>query len=451
MRILFAASSLDAAGSLPLAMKRAGHEVAICVPYPTLADGVAKPTRVRIPIRLGAEILATEVLEASSEDRVPCYLARLPAGIVTGTVAEGIWFSQIVLELARRLTPLPSAIHLRGWLGGLAPAYNRLAGLPFRFMQALESHALEGGSFEPSEFALANLPVDWFSPHGAEFFGRFHFPKASLLFADALVADSTLGLATLCAAPAGIGRVVAEQSHKAASGLEPLLEEEWSPATDVFLVKRYRATTLGGKGACRAALLASLELAREPRGPIFLLDRRTSPAPLGAAAAIFDRVVASDARLVVLGANLATQPAIAIAARRYAGRVALVPTGNETLEHEAVAGSDFAWFPQPLAPGLPAAIQRALTYGTLPIATAQPGLEEFFADLRPVEAIGEGLVCHRADESGWWDTVGIRAAALARDSASHDAAVVRAMRRVASRNWEASAARHTGLLGRVVA
>ncbi len=441
MRILFAAPSPDAAGGLPLALKKAGHEVAVLLPFDVSASRVAKPTKVRIPLRVGAQTIHTAIFQASTPDRVACYLGKAETMLAPGSVGEAIWYSQLVVELARRLTPSPDILHLSGWQAGLAPAYARAAQLPFRFMHAA-GRARDEGAFGPEDFALANLPGELFSPQGVEFHGRLHFPKAAAQLAAVVTVESTLAVLSARAEGDRFAAFLGGPGGKVTTADLPLADEDWNPSTDEQIVRRFRASSPGGKSACRTALLATLGLKSEPRGAVLVLNRALSPGPLREVGEILGRLLADDTRVIVLGAAAVESPALEHVARRAPGRVALVREPDESLHRQTLAGADAAWFPHPQVAGLDRAIHIAMRYGAIPLAPAQPGLGEIFRDLRGDWSEGEGIACARPDLAGWWDAFGTRLRPLLLDPTAREIVIQAVMKRAAARNWSASAARH---------
>lgn len=435
MRFVFAAPAPTALGGLPAALKKAGHEVAIFLPFEAGAAKVAKTTRVRFAVRVGAQSIVTAIHQATTSQKVACYLAKADTALAPDSSAFGIWFSQAVVELARRLTPTPDALVLAGWQGGLAPVYNRASHLPFQFVQLLDFQTGEG-SFPAEEFALANLAGDYFSPHGVEFHGRMHFLKAALLHADRIVAPGGLAFAAMLQSSGQLGSVLAEQAAKTRTVAWPLAGEDWNPSTDATLPQKFRAASPTGKALCRTSLLSSFGLKGEPRGPILLLDRGLTSHSL---APFVDRLLAQDARLAITRAAALEHPALEIAARRNPGQVAL-RTDGEPPGPAVLAGVDAIFLPEPLTSAGIEALECAQRFGVIPVVAVQPGLAALCSDLRPLAGTGDAILCRFGDAQGWWDALGVRLNDLVRVDALRNAAVQRVMERAAARSWATAAA-----------
>lgn len=435
MRFVFAAPDPALLGGLPAALKKGGHEVAIILPFDAGAAKVAKATRVRLTTRIGAQTLLTSIQQASSAQRVACYLAKPETAPAPGSAAEGIWFSQVVIEMARRLTPTPDALVLAGWQGGLAPVYNHAWHLPFQFVQLLDFQTGEG-SFPAEAFALANLGGDYFSPSGVEFHGRLHFLKSALKHADRIIAPGGLAFGAMQEASGPLGDVLAEQAGKTRTVPWPLAGEDWNPATDATIAQKYRASSPSGKAICRTTLLANLGLKPEPRGAILLLDRALNDHTL---APLIDRLLARDARLIVARARTPEAPALEIAARRNPGQIAFQP-GDQSPGPTTLAGVDAIFLPGRLHVAAVEALESAQRFGVIPVLSAQPGLEGLCTDLRPLTGTGDAILCRFGDTDGWWDALGVRLQEVARVDALRNAAVQRVMERAAARSWAGAAA-----------
>src|SRR5438046_1088046 len=93
------------------------------------------------------------------------------------------------LELSRRLTPQVQILHVHDWAAALVPVFVYAQGLPFKTVLTIH-HVTEQGSFWGLDFRLTNLPEQFFSLHGVEFFGRLNFLKGGILFANKITTVS---------------------------------------------------------------------------------------------------------------------------------------------------------------------------------------------------------------------------------------------------------------------
>jgi starch synthase len=389
-------------------MQRLGHEVAALLPFEASAEGKTRSTRVRIPVTIGSQSVAGEVLQASGPEKLPCYLVRPGEELRPDSAARGVFHSQVAVEFARRLIPSPVVLHLFGWETALAPAYVRHSNLPFRTVLELDDVERQG-SFAGEEFALTQLPTGFFSPGGVEFFGRLNFLKGGLLLAHAFTVDGWSSLTALRSEPAahGLSAVIAEQSHKCASVRRPAQPSAWDPSTDPHISKPFSADDLAGKAACRKATLASVGTKRKIAGPVMLLDCGPGDSDASPFAAILDQWLTQDGELIVTTAGDFAPAALEAAAVRSPDRVHILRQPDEAAMHRVIAGADFQLFPAAPTTDFASAAWRAMRYGTLPLAREHAGRDEVFG-------ADEGFVWFMDSADALWDTVGIRAAEIFR-------------------------------------
>lgn len=449
MRIVFAGPQLGAVSDLAVALQRLGHEVAALLPFDDAAAGRTRPTRVQIPIAVGSKRIVGEILQASGPEKLPCYLVRAIEPLPPKSAARGIFHSQLVVEMARRLIPSPDILHLSGWETALAPAYLRQSNLPFRTV--LDLREVENqGSFDGTDFALTNLAAGFFSPGGVEFFGRLNILKAGLLLANAFTVNARSTLAAWQVEPAGHGLsgVLKEQAHKCAPIFSPDDADAWDPATDSLIAKTYSADDPDGKMDCRAALLASAGFARNARGPILIIQREASALGDGPDSSILDRWIASEGRIVVLTTRAVESAGLESIARREAANVFIARRPDEAVLRCAVAGADYQWFSEAPTADFATAAWRAMRYGTIPLVRDHPGRSDVFADSTETDR-GEGLAWFVDSIAARWDTLGHRAMEIFRDSDRLAALRLRAMKRAANVTMTSVAEAHLALYRRL--
>ncbi len=443
MRIVFAGPDLATVADLAVAMQRLGHEVAALLPYDASAEGRTRPTRVRIPVTMGPQVVTGEILQASGPEKLTCYLVRPSEELRPDTAARGVFHSQIAVELARRLIPSPDVLQLSGWETALAPAYVRVANLPFRTVLALDELAKQG-SFDATEFAATHLPAGFFTPGGVEFYGRLNFLKGGLLLAGAFTVNgwSTFTALRNEAAAHGLGAVVAEQASKCAAIIKPSQLSSWDPAADSFLPKSFSADAPAAKAACRTALLAATGTRRKAAGPVVLLECGESDAEIGHVPDILDRWLMDEGKLIVVTAAKLGPASLEAAALRSPGGVSIVRQPDEAAMHRAIAGADFQLFPSAPTVRFADAVWRAMRYGTIPLARDHAGRAELFGD-------HEGLSWFIDSPEALWDTLGIRASAVFRTPAQLLGMREGAMRRAAAINERSIAEAYVELYRRL--
>ena len=227
-RILLAASEVvgfaktgglaDVAGSLPRALARLGHQVAVIMPlYRAVRSGKVpiEKTDIVLAVPIGGHILACRLfrglLPGSS---VPIFFVEAPHYFERDDPAQGkgiyqqampggykadypdnaeryIFFSRAVLEAIPHLSFTPDVIHANDWQTGLVPAfaaevYRQKPGLAhLKTIFTIHNIAYQG-MFGRDVMALTALPGFLFNHTQLEFHGHFNFLKAGIVYADAV-------------------------------------------------------------------------------------------------------------------------------------------------------------------------------------------------------------------------------------------------------------------------
>jgi starch synthase len=248
------------------------------------------------------------------------------------------------------------------------------------------------GVFPPSTFAELGVPGDWYGamewqypPHqrmgSYEEEGRaINTLKAALTTADRIVTVSP-GYAWEITTPeggCGLETLLGSRSYVLDGVLNGVDVEEWSPATDKHLYKRYTAATVAeGKAANKAALQKELGLPVDAGAPLFAFIGRLDPqkgADLVLAAAPW--LVAQGAQVVLLGSGdprleaglRGLEAAHPAAARAWVGF-------NVPFSHRLTAAADVLLMPSVFEPcGLNQ--MYAFLAGTPVVAHATGGLRD---------------------------------------------------------------------------
>lgn len=476
MKILHAGSELtpfartgglgDVLEALPAALAAHGHEASVVLPAyrGLLADERlgARATGVRLHVPVGGRVVEAEIWEGRAPNGVQVFLVRRDESFDrTGLYGEDgrdygdnaerfILFSKCVVEIARRISPPIDVIHVHDWQAALVPVLVKDRKLPIATVLTIHNLAYQG-SFWGMDFGLTNLPGHFFGAKGVEFFGNLNLLKGGMLFADALttVSESYAREIQTPEGGAGLDAVVREHAHKLHGILNGADYDIWNPATDKLIAKTYKPSALAGKKTCRAALLKEAGLAPAPKGPVFaMVTRLAEQKGIDLLFPVIDRMLSSDARLIILGeGDTGYERELMIASRQHAERFAFFKKVDERLSHLIQAGADAFLMPSHSEPcGLTA--MYALKYGTLPIARATGGLYQIVQDYDPVHDSGTGFVFHDYNPEAFWDAI-VRAKRVFADAPAWKALVQRAMK--ADFSWARAVVRieevYRGLLG----
>lgn len=397
----------DVAGALPSALAAEGCDVRPLLPgFPAVVAGFdVERVVATLPLPWGASVrVVSGVFPALStgEAAVRGYVVEAPElydrpgnpyhdaehvpyadnperfgalGYVAARVAHGL-----------DATWRPDVVHGHDWHAGLAPAYLRLleergaAHVPSVF--TVHNLAYQG-VYPASRLPGLGLPWDYLRMFGLEFHGQLSFLKAGLYFADRLTTVSPTYAREIQheAQGCGLHGLLADRAavlHGILNGVDP---EVWNPTTDPHLVERFGPRRMAGKAASKRALQEAAGLDVADDRPLFamvsrLTEQKGVPLLLGA----LPELLAQRGQLFVLGTGDAgLEAALADAAAKHPGSVAVRLAYDEPFAHRVFGGSDVTLVPSRFEPcGLTQLY--GLAYGSVPLVRRVGGLADTVVD-----------------------------------------------------------------------
>jgi len=418
-----AGALVDVMDALPRELRARGHEVSVALPFyreirenPSFKE---EDTGVTVDVRVGDKIYIAEYLEGRSASGVQLFFVRCDDFFdrpelygehgekYEDNAARFIFFCKAAVELARRLSPSPQILHVHDWAAALVPVFVRAHHLPFATVLTIH-HLAEQGSFWGLDFSLTNLHERFFTLRGVEFFGRMNFLKGGILFADKITTVSQHYKREMQTPECGceLDFVLRENAFKLTAILHGADYARWDPAADPLLPVQYDASTLLGKQICRDALLAQMNLAPAPAGPVFgMITRVVEEKGFEILVPLLDRLLADDVRLIILGeGDPAYETALAVAARKFPAKFAYQKDYDERLAHMIEAGMDIILIPSRFEPAALSAMY-SLKYGALPVARATGGIQEIIEDYDPASDSGYGFLCYEYSVEAFWDAI----------------------------------------------
>jgi starch synthase len=448
---------IDVMDALPAALRAQGDDVCVVLPfYREIRENRAfktKNTGIAVDVQVGDKVYPARYLEGRSASGVQLYLIRCDEffdrdGIYgergkpyEDNASRFIFFCKAALELSRRLTPQLEILHVHDWPAALVPVFVYAQGLPFKTVLTIH-HVADQGSFWGLDFGLTNLPEQFFTLHGVEFFGRLNFLKGGILYADRITTVSEHYRREILTSSGGYGLdwVLRENAHRLSAILDGADYKLWNPASDRLLPARYDEKRLRGKQVCRDALLKEMKLASGPRGPVFgMVTRVVQEKGLEILVPLLDRLLWDDVRLIILGeGDPAYETSLAVAARKFPTRFAYQKDYDAKLAHLIEAGMDISLIPSRFEPAGLSAMYN-LKYGALPVARATGGMHEIIEDYDPTSDSGYGFLCYEYSSEAFWDAIR-RARQIFGDRNLWTKLMKRAMARNFS--WDASAQRY---------
>lgn len=342
----------------------------------------------------------------------------------------------------------PDVVHAHDWHAGLAPAYlrawERTSGVRVPSVITVHNLAYQG-VFPAPEFGVLQLPADFFSVDGIEFYGHLSFLKAGLFYADRITTVSPTYAREIQTRVqgAGLDGLLRTRTHDITGILNGVDKTVWNPVTDTAINTQYSVEKISGKEKCKAALQERMGLARDPDALLFgVVSRLTEQKGIDLLLSALPDIVQRGGQLVVLGTgDPALENGLKYAAAANPQSVAVELGFDETLSHSIIAGSDIVMVPSRFEPcGLTQLY--ALAYGSLPLVHCVGGLADTVVDTsleNLADEIATGFVFEKFDRPSIVAAVR-RAFALKARRPDWKAVVHRAMEQ--DFGWEASALRY---------
>jgi len=428
MRILLASSEVypysktgglaDMVGALGKALARSGHQVGLVTPlylgarerWPAL-----KRLGATIDFPLGVRNVAAEFWTLEPLSGLTLYFVDQPDffqradlyqcdGVDYPDNAERFMlFSKAVAHLALHLPWAPEIVHAHDWQAGLAVLLlhhqrrQQPAATVPRTCMTIHNLAYQG-LFPASQYALSNLPWDYFSADGVEFYGQVSCLKAGITFADAVTTVSPRYAREITTSEYGCGfeGLLRERQSRLFGILNGVDYDEWDPSHNNGYVKHaFSAEDLRGKAADKLELQKEFGLPPDPSIPLFgNIGRMVEQKGVDILLAALEQMLGTNIQFVQIGSGVPKfQQAFLDLARRHPQRASVRIGFDEALSHRIEAGCDFFLMPSRFEPcGLNQ--MYSLRYGTIPIARATGGLDDTIVDARDNPERANGIKFH---------------------------------------------------------
>jgi starch synthase len=413
MKILFASAEAyplakvgglgDVAGSLPKALKALGHDVRLVLPrYGSIQEGAEiGPLSVAIGGEKHAGLLRTTMI-----GRVPVYLVDHRLFFDRPKIYEYdddgkrfALFGRAVLDLLPVADWWPDVIHVNDWHTALAAAFLRTTHAGdaryARIRSVLTIHNLQHQGVFPRElFDWTGLPPETWNPEGVEFYGRFNFLKAGIVYADRVNTVSPTYAREIQTAEYGEGLdgLLRSRAAKLSGILNGIDYDVWNPGKDTHLAQKYTKSTIEKKAKDKEALQKEMGLVVDPKAPLFgIVSRVAAQKGFDILQPALPEILALGAQVVLLGTGEKKyeEPLATLAGEGRGFAAAL--KYDEVLAHRIYAGSDFFLMPSRFEPcGLGQII--SLRYGTVPVVRATGGLADTVTEISANREEGNGFV-----------------------------------------------------------
>ena len=353
-----------------------------------------------LSVPLGGEQAGCRVVEcAPSENLTVYYIEHHDFFRRTGLYGEGsidypdnarrfLFLSRVVVELARTLEWRPDILHLHDWQVAMVPAMIRAANRagrhphPPRTLLTIHNLAYQG-VFPPDAWHLTGLPPDYFSPEGAEYYGKVNFLKAGLVHADHLNTVSPSYAREILTGEFGCGLegLLARRRESLSGILNGVDYREWNTTDNPYLAHPYSREDLKGKAREKRRLQADLSLPVDDRIPLFgNISRMVEQKGVALLHRALEQALGHPMQFVQLGSGDRELEALMKGLeRRFGDRMRVRIGYSPEWAHRIEAASDFYLMPSRFEPcGLNQLY--SLRYGTIPVVHDAGGLRDSVID-----------------------------------------------------------------------
>lgn len=401
----------DVSGALPKSIKELGHEIRIMMPrYRFISErrfklhDIIRLKDIPIPVGHGNELGNVKSSFISNlKEKVQVYFLDNAKyfgrdGVYQSPVGKKdyqdnderfIFFCRGVLETLKRLGWQPDLIHCNDWQTGLIPAYLKTiyAHDPFfknvKTVFTIHNMAYQG-AFGSESFQKSGLPKDTFKPEGAEAYGKFNFLKTALSFTDVITTVSQKYAEEICGSSeygAGLNGLLAHRKKDLHGILNGIDYQQWNPATDEHIYRKFDVKSLEAKIDNKKALAQRFNLPYKENTPLMgAISRLVDQKGFDLVLESLDELMKLDMQFVLLGSGEPkVEKRFEAFQKKYPLKIGVFFGFDEVLAHLVEAGSDMFLMPSRYEPcGLNQ--MYSMRYGTVPIVRSTGGLDDTVED-----------------------------------------------------------------------
>ena len=394
----------DVAGTLPLYLEKAGHEVSMFMPLYKSVKESGIDTRLSditfdIPIgdrehtvnlwkstHHGSENIAIYFIQRDEYyDRDALYGTE--SGDYQDNSERFIFFSRAVIEAIKRLGLSIDIIHCHDWQTALIPIYLKTLFARDKKLSSIKTvltiHNLAyQGMFRQEEMKLTGLDMSLFNWKNLEHWGNVNFLKGGIVFADFVTTVSKKYAEEIRTVEFGCGLedVIKEYENKLYGIINGVDYSEWSPEIDNLIPSKYSVDDSSGKALCKKHLQKILNLPQTEAPLLGMISRLAEQKGVDLLIVIMDELMERDLQLVILGiGDEKYHQMLKEAVPKYNSKLSVNIMFDNKLAHEIEAGSDIFLMPSKYEPcGLNQLY--SLRYGTIPVVRETGGLADTIID-----------------------------------------------------------------------
>ncbi|ACL69447.1 glycogen synthase GlgA [Halothermothrix orenii] len=420
MKILFVAAESypfikvgglgDVVGSLPLALKKQGHDVRVMIPkYGSIPEKYKSQmgyiNSLVVPLAWRKQFCT---LEGTTFKGVPFYFVdnsyyfnRTRIYGYHDDAERFAFLSRAALYILPILGFKPDIIHCHDWHTGLLPVFLKDHFSQKKFYHHMKTiltiHNLKFQGVFPENILEDILGLDYiyFKPDGVEFFGQVNFLKGGLIFSDIITTVSNNYAEEITTPEYGeqLHGVLKSRSKELFGIMNGLDYEEYNPETDPYLYQNFSLKNPVRKIKNKLKLQQELGLPVDKNTPVIsVISRLYKQKGIDLLVQALPHILSRNIQFILLGTGDKNYELFFKEARfAYGTNLSVNIKFDNELARKIYAGSDIFLMPSLFEPcGLGQLI--AMRYGTIPIVRKTGGLKDSVKPFDPDSGTGNGFL-----------------------------------------------------------
>lgn len=405
----------DVAGSLPIALKKAGVDVRVVFPkYKNIKQKYLDTANYidSFVVDLGWRTQSASIY--SLENEVPTFVIENDYYFGRdGYYGYGddnerfAFFSKAAIEFLNIIDFIPDIIHCNDWQTAPVCLYLRDMYSKITYFSKIKSlftiHNLQyQGNFERDTLYMMGLNDGYFTNDKIEFNGRISYMKAGIFYSDAVSTVSKTYADEIQTGQYGYGMdgILRCRSNNLYGIVNGIDYDENNPQTSTKIYEKFDVNNLWGKKNNKHKLQEELNLPQKDCPVISLISRLADQKGINLIIESIDEIMSKDVQFVVLGTGDGRYEYLFREfANRYPDKISANIMFDDTLAQKIYASSDMFLMPSLFEPcGLGQLF--AMSYGTVPIVRTTGGLVDTVKSYNFETGEGNGFAFHDYVSSG---------------------------------------------------
>ncbi len=384
----------DVAGSLPLSIKKLGHDIRVVLPlHSTIKqeykDKMKKIGEYYVDLNWRSQYVGIMTLKLNNVvfyflDNEYYFNREHPYGEFDDGERYA-YFSKAVTMLPKEIDFKPHVIHSNDWHSALVNLFVHEFEKGDKYYSDIKKvftiHNLKyQGIFSPSVLGeIMGVSDEYLSEDSIKYYDSINYMKAGIVYSDAIttVSKSYADEIKYGFFGEGLEGVLSYHSHKLTGIINGIDYDVFNPKKDPNIVYNYDYTNVKDKYKNKRELQKTYKLPQKKNIPIIsIVSRLVDMKGIDLISHVIDELMQLDIQIIVLGTgDEKYEELFKHFQDRYPSKLSANIYFSETEAHKIYAGSDIFLMPSMIEPcGLSQLI--SLRYGTVPIVREVGGLKD---------------------------------------------------------------------------